>query len=298
MWVFLAFLSSFFLGVYQAFKKQALRNNAVIPVLFLTTLFTCLIFLPFVLLSAGTNLLDDTILYVPSADWQTHGYILLKSAIALVSWIFGFFGMKHLPITIVGPVNASRPIMVLVGAMIVFGERLNFYQWIGVLLAIISFFMLSRSGKREGINFSRNKFVYYIVLAAVAGAVSGLYDKFLMDRFDRMLVQSWNNIYQSIIMFVILIIVRRPSRKNLPLFKWRWSILGISIFLSAADFIYFHSLTFDDSMVSIVSMIRRSSIIVSFICGALIFHEKNLRRKAVDMVLMLIGLIFLYIGSR
>ena len=71
----------------------------------------------------------------------------------LSSWTFGYFGMKHLPLTIVGPINATRPVMTLVGALLIFGERLNVYQWIGVLMAIISFFMLSRSGKKEGIDF-------------------------------------------------------------------------------------------------------------------------------------------------
>ena len=51
-------------------------------------------------------------------------------------------------------------------------------------------------------------------------------------------------------------------------------------------------------MSSIVSMVRRSSVIVSFTCGALLFHEKNLRSKALDLVFILVGMIFLYLGSR
>ena len=31
---------------------------------------------------------------------------------------FGYYGMKHLPLTIVGPINATRPVLVLVGAMV------------------------------------------------------------------------------------------------------------------------------------------------------------------------------------
>ena len=122
--------------------------------------------------------------------------------------------MKNLPITIVGPINATRPVMVLVGALVVFGERLNFYQWIGVLMAVFSFFMLSRSGKKEGIDFKHNKWIYYVVMAAVLGAVSGLYDKYLMapvDQggigLDRMIVQSWYNIYQLFMMGGVLMLL-------------------------------------------------------------------------------------------
>lgn len=136
--------------------------------------------------------------------WEVHKFIIVKSFIVLSSWIFGYFGMKHLPLTIVGPINATRPVMVLVGAMLVFGERLNLYQWIGVMLAVLSFFMLSRSGKKEGIDFKHNKWILFIVLAAVTGAVSGLYDKYLMKQLNPMLVQSWYNVYQVFIMCPII----------------------------------------------------------------------------------------------
>jgi transporter family protein len=51
-------------------------------------------------------------------------------------------------------------------------------------------------------------------------------------------------------------------------------------------------------MISIVSMVRRSSVVVSFIFGAMLFREKNLKSKAVDLVLVLLGMLFLYIGTR
>ena len=205
---------------------------------------------------------------------------------------------KRQPITIVGPINATRPVMVLVGAMLVFGERLNLYQWIGVMLAVASFFMLSRSGKKEGIDFKHNKWILFIILAAVMGAVSGLYDKFLMKQLNPMLVQSWYNVYQFFIMGTIIFLLWWPKRKTTTPFRWDWTIILISVLLSAADFVYFYALSYDDSMISIVSMVRRGSVIVSFTFGALFFREKNLKSKAIDLILVLIGMIFLYLGSK
>ena len=299
MWLLLAFTSAALLGFYDVFKKKSLKDNAVLPVLGLNTIFSSLIFLPFIVLSAtGVGISPDSLFYVPSAGWDVHKFILLKSFIVLSSWIFGYFGMKHLPITIVGPINATRPVMVLVGAMLIFGERLNLYQWIGVLLAIFSFFLLSRSGKKEGINFANNKWILFIVLAAITGAISGLYDKYLMKHLHHMLVQSWYNVYQVFIMCPILALLWWPKRKSTTPFRWEWSIILISIFLCAADFAYFYALSFEGSMISIVSMVRRSSVIVSFAVGAMVFHEKNLRSKAIDLALILIGMIFLYFGTR
>lgn len=298
MWLLLAFCSAALLGFYDVFKKKSLAGNAVLPVLGLNTLFSSLIFLPFILISHfRPEWLQQTIFFVPDAGWEVHRYILLKSVIVLSSWTFGYFGMKHLPLTIVGPINATRPVMTLVGALLIFGERLNLYQWIGVLLAIVSFFLLSRSGKKEGIDFQHNRWIWFVVLAALLGAVSGLYDKYLMGRFDKMVVQSWYNVYQLFLMGSVLMFLWWPKRKTTTPFHWDWCIILISVFLSAADFVYFYSLSLDGSMISIVSMVRRSSVLVSFFFGAMIFHEKNLKSKAIDLLLVLLGMIFLYIGS-
>lgn len=305
MWLILAFLSATLLGFYDAFKKKALSGNAVIPVLFLNTLFSSLIFVPFILTSYTTNVLDGTIFHVASGGWEVHKYIILKSFIVLSSWTFGYFGMKHLPLTIVGPINATRPVMTLVGAMLVYGEVLNLYQWIGVILAVVSFLMLSKSGKKEGIDFKHDKWIYFIVLAAVLGAISGLYDKYLMALpenggvgLDRMIVQSWYNIYQLVMMGFMMMILWWPARHKTTPFRWHWSIIFISIFLSAADFVYFYALSLPGAMISIVSMVRRGSVIVSFLFGAALFHEKNLKAKFVDLLLVLIGMLFLYFGSK
>ena len=305
MWLFLAFLSATLLGFYDSFKKKALSNNAVLPVLFLNTLFSSLIFLPFIILSSAGYLSADSMFYVPQCGWLVHRYILLKSLIVLSSWIFGYFAMKHLPLTIVGPINATRPVMVLVGALLVFGERLNIWQWTGVTLAVVSFMLLSKSGKREGIDFKHNKWVYFLVLAALLGAVSGLYDKYLMAGtadggagLNRMVVQSWYNIYQMAMMGVMLLLLWWPTRRHTTPFHWDWAVVLISLFLSSADFVYFYALSLPGAMISIVSMIRRGSVVVSFLFGAVFFHEKNLRAKALDLALILLGMIFLYIGSK
>jgi drug/metabolite transporter (DMT)-like permease len=115
---------------------------------------------------------------------------------------------------------------------------------------------------------------------------------------DRMMVQSWYNIYQCVMMLAMLVILWWPRHKETTPFHWDWAIIGVSLFLSTADFMYFYSLSLPAAMISIVSMIRRGSVIVSFLFGALFFQEKNLKAKAFDLALVLLGMIFLYIGSR
>ena len=300
MWLSLAFLSAALLGFYDVFKKRSLRDNAVIPVLFLNTLICSLIFMPLIVGSAVGWLGPESVVYIPAGDWDVHKYILVKSFIVLGSWLLGYVGMKHLPLTIVGPINATRPVMTLIGAMLVYGERLNGWQWAGVVLAVVSFLMLSRSGKKEGIRFSHNRWIYYLVAAALLGAVSGLYDKFLMSPtgagIRAITVQCWYNFYQCVIMGIVLLVVWLPQRKASP-FRWRWSIMLISVFITLADAAYFYALTYPDAMISVTSMVRRGSVIVSFCFGAMIFREKNLRSKAVDLCLVLLSMACLWIGG-
>lgn len=304
MWLILAFLSACLLGFYDVFKKHSLRDNAVIPILLLNTLFSSLIFLPFIIASANNIIAEDSLFFTHFYGWEGHKYILLKSCIVLSSWLLAYFGLKHLPLTIVGPINATRPVMVLVGAMTFFSEHLNLWQWLGVIVALIGIEMLKKTSKKEGINWWHNKWIYFVILANVLGAVSGLYDKYLMASpenggigLDKMAVQSWYNIYQFFMMLAMLILLWYPTRKSTTPFRWCWSIPLISIFLSAADFVYFYALGLDGAMISIVSMVRRGSVIVSFLFGAMIFKEKNLKAKVLDLLLVLLSMLFLYLGS-
>lgn len=298
MWVLLAFVSAALLGCYDFFKKVSLRDNSVLAVLLLNTLFSSLIFAPFIVLSHA-RLVTDGFLYVPQGSLHQHLLLMLKAVIVLGSWLCGYIGIKHLPITIVSPIQATRPVLVLLGALLLFGEQLNAYQWIGVLTAIVSFFLLSRSGKREGINFAHNRWILFVIMAALLGAVSALYDKFLMQHLRPMFVQSWFNIYQCVLMAVIVLVMNLLSkRQRSKRFVWRWSIPLISIFLAVADFCYFSALAREGALIAVVSMIRRGSVVVAFAFGALLLHEKNLRSKALDLLLILLGLFFLYLGSK
>jgi len=288
MWWLLAFVSAALLGCYDSAKKVSLSGNAVIPVLLLNTVLSALIFLPF-LLTTGFG------------GWEVQIYILLKSVLVLSSWMAGYFAMKHLPLTIVGPVNATRPVLVLLGAIFLFGERLNGLQWIGIALAVAAYLLLRASGRKEGIG-TGNKWILCLILAVILGAASGLYDKYLMSPehlgLDRRQVLSWYTLYQAGMMAVVTAFLWFPVRHKTTPFHWNWSIPLISLFLCGADYVYMEALSQSDALIAVVSMIRRGSVLVSFAIGALLLHEKNLKAKALDLGLLLLSMVFLYLGSR
>ena len=291
MWVILAISSAICLGFYDIFKKLSVTANNVLTVLLLNTLFGTLLMSPVIATGAahGDFGLGNSL--------TGHLLIMLKSVIVLASWILGYFSIKHLPLTITGPINATRPILVLVGALLIFGETLNALQWCGILLGFTSLYLVSRIGRKEGHSIVHDRWLWMSIGAMVMGAVSGLYDKWLLRSYEPLQVQAWYSLYQLIIMGITVLLLKRAGHDRTP-FRWKWTIPCIAVFLTIADMAYFYALSYDDSMISVVSMIRRGSVIVSFLFGVIVLHEKNLRLKLIDLSVLLLGLVLLVLGSK
>lgn len=298
MWVLPGIISSFLLGIYDLLKKSALQNNLVMPVLFLSSLTSALIFLPLILISSGTGPESAcAIWYVHPVSSREHLLIFLKSVLVGSSWVLSYFALRHLPITIVTPIRASSPLWTLVGALIIFGESLTPLQWLGITVTIGSYYLFSLAGGKEGINFQTNKWVLFIFLATIAGAGSGLYDKFLINNIERMSVQAWFSIYLIPVLLLPTVIVWYKTREKKIPFFWKPAIPLIGITLTLSDYSYFYALSFDDSLISILAVLRRSSVLISFTAGAFLFREINLTRKSLVLAGILIGVFFIILGS-
>ena len=297
MWIVVIFIAAVFLGLYDVFQKISLRGNALMPVLFFSIVTSAVVLTPFILLSRfSPSLLSSTPFYVADIDFRTHCFILIKSLIVLASWIFGYAGMKNLPLTIVSPVKAIQPVWTVIGAFVIFSERLNIYQGLGVAFAILCFYFFSLIGKREERGSVNNKWIICLVISTLIGASSGLYDKFLMKEFDRMAVQVYFTYYQVLLMGALLFFIWWPHRKEYQ-FSWRWSIPLIGLFLSCSDFLYFYALSLPDSLISIISPLRRTSFVIPFVYGAVVYHERNISRKLLCLVLLAVGMTLIYMGS-
>jgi transporter family protein len=299
MWAIAGLFSALFLGVYDIFKKTSLNGNAVMPVLFFATLTSTAIFLPVVTGSLFYPQFFAQIgLYSPPLTFTEHLQVLLKAVIVVSSWILAFFAMKHLPISIFAPIRSTGPFWTLIGAILIFHEKLNLLQWAGVSLTLLFFYLFSTAGRKEGIEFRKNRWIFFIVLGTILGSVSGLYDKFIIARIDRIAVQAWFSFYQVAILIPVLAIFWYPGRKNTTPFRWRWAIPAIGLTLVIADFLYFYALSLEGSMISMISALRRSSVLITFSLGTLIFREKNLKQKGIYLLGILAGILLITLGSR
>lgn len=303
IWLWTSIASAVLIGVYDIFKKDAVHRNGVLEVLLVTTGISALFFLPLVISSlAGWGLGDGTIFEMPRGTVYNHLVIFVKALLVSGAWISGILALKYLPLTTVGIFKASRPAFVTIGCVLLFAERPNPVQWVGVGMAFLALYLLSRtSRKKENISFRSNRWAWCMALSVFFGVASALFDKgIILQRNEPIFLQAWCNIYITLIMAVSLLvwgIIRRHKNIAAQPFRWDWSLLLIAVFITLSDFFYFYSLSQEGSLLLVVSMLRRSSVVVSFLGGAIVFHEHNLRDKALEMALLLAGMAVILFGS-
>ena len=314
-WVLLAFVSSLCLGFYDISKKIALRDNSVVDVLTASIVISSAILaFPLLLSRLAPEIAADSFYYVPQLDLRGHLLTIVKSGIVLSSWICAYLALKHLPISVVSPWQATRPMWTLIGALLIFGERLNGWQWVGVTLAIGSIFAFSIGQHRRN-KLSKNKQDkrYYIALALaiLIGAASGLYDKYMMRQFHHNAVQVYYTCYQAVMMLIVWTIDRyAKGRRTMDNGQWtndkRQHLHGpttivpivlISVFLVISDNVYMLALQDPDSMIAVVSTIRRGGTVIGFAYGLIFLKEPDPWKKLLAMCGILAGLICLAIGT-
>jgi transporter family protein len=296
-WIAASLISALFLGCYDLCTKHAVRDNAVLPVLFFANLCSAAIWSGLMAVPVFVPGALPMTLQVASLTWEQHLQLLLKSTIVAASWVCSYFAVKHLPVSLAAPVRATTPMWTLFGAMLLLGERPTWIEGLGIMLTLGSFFGLSLAGAKEGIHFHRNKWIGFLLGGTMLGAVSGLYDKFLLGRqgFTASTVQCWFSIYLAVL-FLPLAVGWKLRWWPRHVFHWRWSIVLVSLTLLVADFVYFTALRNPDALISLVSSLRRGSTLVAFAGGLLIFGELNGRQKLPAVVGVLIGIILTILG--
>jgi transporter family protein len=301
MWIYLGLLAALFLGLHSLCKKHAVQGNEVFPVLLGTITAGFLFLLPVFIGSLYfPEFIKEMGFYIAPIPWETHGFIVVKSMIMAASWVLAYQALKHLPITIVAPIRSAGPFFTFIGAILIYKEQPNFLQWIGFFLIIFSVLLYARVGKKEGIIFKRNKWVFAIMGATFLGASSGLYDKFLIQNLalNPQTLLFWFCWYTVLILIGILAITWFPYAEKRKAFKFRWTIVAVGVLLQAADYFYFKALQDPDALIMLLSAIKRSQLIIAVVLGGLLFKEKNKRKKLVPLAGIMIGVFLILYASR
>jgi len=296
-WIVASLVSAFFLGGYELLTKHAVRENAVLPVLFLSNLCGAAVWLGFLAWAAlAPEALPAGLAVDPLTPWQ-HAQLLLKAAIVSASWACTYFAVKHLPVSLAAPIRATGPVWTLAGALTLLGERPDGLQLLGVGTTLLSFFGLSLAGGREGVHFHRNRWVGWLVAGTVFNGASALYDRYLLGPagFRAPTVQCWFAVYLALL-FLPLAAGWKLRWWPRHEFHWRWSIPLLAFTLLLADYIYFSALRDPAALISLVSSLRRGSTLVAFAGGILLFGEPHGRRKLPAVLGVLAGIVMTVLG--
>ena len=285
MWLWYILASAVLLGLYDVAKKHSLKKNDSLVILLISTGLTVLFLTPWA--TMGTV--------------QGHLCLLFKAVLVSASWITGMLALEKLPITLVSTFKACRPVLVLIFSIAIYGEMLNLWQWGGSILALVAIWMLSLTGKKEGIDWRHSRGVLYMMIAVLTGVASALWDKYLLGSqflaLDSQFVQFWANVYVTLLLAVIILVRRFVRPGSCKPFRWDWTIPLIAILITAADFLYFYAVHSEGALLSVISMIRRGSVVVTFAVGAILFKEKNIKGKALALATMLVAMLLIVIGS-
>lgn len=296
-WVEASLVSALFLGVYDLCIKHAIRDNAVLPVLFLSTITGATVWTALLLVQSSHPGLLPASLVTDHLTVGQHLQLLLKSAVVASSWFFTYFGLKHLPISLASPIRATTPLWTLAGALVILGEHPTGMELLGIVTTLLSFFGLSLAGRMEGVHFHRNKWVFFLIAGTVLGSMSSLYDKYLLARahFSVPTVQCWFSIY-LVPLFLPFAIGwhRRWWERNE--FQWRWTVPAIALSLLAADYVYFWALRQPGALVAVVMSLRRANTLVAFAGGLLLFRERSHWRKILAALGILLGIALTVMG--
>lgn len=286
MWIFLIIGSAVLLGLYDVAKKHSLARNDALTVLLCATALSTLFLSPWLVMEPGSP--------------EGHLRLVFKAVLVTSSWVSGMLALGLLPITLVSTMKASRPVLVLIFSILLFGEQLNAWQWGGSVLTLVAIFLLSVTGRSDGVRFTRSRGVFLLLLSILAGVASALYDKHILQglHLTPLFVQSWTNLYITLLLLLWILLRRAFNPGAGKPFCWDWTLVLIAVLISCADALYFFAVSTEGAPLSLISMIRRSSVIVSFAAGAAFFHEKNVGKKTIAMAVMLVAMVLIYIGSR
>ena len=291
-WTVWILASSFFLALYDLAKKASVANNAVLPVLFISTCCGCVAYM--VSLAACGRFGSIAACVTP----EVIALSAVKCAVVSTSWVLTFCALRTLPISIATPIRASSPALVFLIAFVLYGERPAPLQAVGMAAVFAGYFAFSWAGRHEGIDFFRCRAVWYAIGGTVFSALSAIWDKWLLQ-VRGLEVETMQFAFQAgLVVFYgfALAVCRLVRRGKCDTFEWRWTIPFVGILLATGDWLYFRGLSYPEVHVSAVSLMRRLSVVITFVLGAKFFHETNLVRKAVALAVVLAGIVLICLG--
>lgn len=276
LWFLYVFIYGILKGLREGMKKAALKKSSSTEILFFYTLIGLLFALPF---SAGAFSLPPIMIF----------YIFIKAAVVCTAWLFAYAALKNMSVSLYGIMDLSRMVFSTLFGVFWLGESLTVPKIAGMILVVLGLFLANLkkdNGAGKGVTF-------VVLLSAILNcffnAISGTMDKVLMQYMDSEQLQFWFMFFMTIIYGAILIV--RKEKVYISTLKTNFWIPLMSISLIVGDRLLFEANANPGSEVTIMTVIKQSSVLVTVLTGWLVFHEKHILYKLFCTAIVLSGIV-------
>lgn len=280
LWIAFVFIYSFLKGSREGMKKAALKKNSSTEILFFYTLIGLILTLPF---SKNAFSLEPVYIF----------YAFLKSAVVCTAWLFAFAALKNISVSLYGIMDLSRMIFSTLLGVCVLGEELTVPKAIGIILVITGLMLVNLRKSNDSGSMTLSVLIAAL-LNCFLNAVSGTMDKVLMQHMESSQLQFWFMFFMTLIYGVILII--RKENISLNSVKTNYWIPLMSFSLVIGDKLLFEANANPASEVTLMTVIKQASVIITVLTGWLCFKEKHIIYKLVCTLIVLAGIFIALFG--
>ena len=274
LWILFIVIYSLLKGSREGMKKAALKKSSSTEILFFYTLVGLILVLPF-----SKDAFSLAPLYI--------FYAFLKALVVCTAWIFAFRALKNMSVSLYGVMDLSRMVFSTALGVFVLGEAFTVNKAIGVSLVILGLLLVNLKKSTSGKGMSVTVLVAAL-LNCFFNAVSGTMDKILMQYMKSSQLQFWFMFFMTVIYGVVILI--RREKISMKCLKNNFWIPLMSLSLIVGDKLLFEANRSPLSEVTLMTVIKQSSVLVTVLTGWLVFKEKNILYKLMCTGIVLTGI--------
>lgn len=281
LWIIYIIIYAILNGLYRSTKKLAItKNNTIYEVLAYITLISLILVIPISKDIFSINIFNLLIIFI-------------KSIIVAITWLLGIYSIRNIDLSLYGVLTLSRIIFTTILSIIILDEVLTLNTIIGMTLVILGVYLVNKLTNTKINNSTNNKAIIATILFCLFGAISSIMEKRLLLHITSSQLQFWTLLFITIIYFAVLFIKQRKINHQ-AIYKNYYLILS-SVFLVVGDRFLYLANEIPESSVIIMTLLKQLSTIITIILGKIIFKEKNIIKKLLLSLLIIIGIIIILI---
>lgn len=273
-WIIFTLVFGICKGIREGIKKKALEKSSTFEVLFFYTLIGFIIVIP-------------TAKDVFSIPWQYYFFILVKALLVFTAWTCSFNSIQHMPVSLYGVMDTSRVVFSTLMGITFMGERTSIGQLTGLVLVILGLVLVSINRKNDK-KVSR-KYLLLTLTACLFNATSGVLDKWLTMTVTSGQLQFWFMLYLTAMYG--LYIVFSGTKLSIKSLKTNYWIVILAVIFIIGDRALFIANENPDSLVTIMILIKQSSVLAAILAGRIMFKEKGTLRRTLCALLVILGIV-------